>query len=157
MLTDAGVVRHPIPVLVRWLEAGDRGDVDEFDNLLHADAVVHAPRGLSTDSRDAEKAVWMVAVKPCPTFDTRFQEVLIDGNTEMARVIVTGTLTADFGGIPGSGERFRMEQAVRRSWRRQPSEPGPVTVGGNLLRMSRFPAYRSAFGETPSDTLNLLF
>jgi predicted ester cyclase len=99
-------------VLVRWLAAGDRGDVDEFDNLLHADAVVHAPRGLSTDSRDAEKSVWLAAVTAMPDLQHDVQEVLVDGNTEMARVIVTGTLTAEFGGVPASGERFRMDQAV---------------------------------------------
>jgi predicted ester cyclase len=97
---------------VRWLEAGDRGDVDEFDSLLHVDAVVHAPRGLSTDSRDAEKAVWIAAVAAMPDLRHEVQEVLVEGDTQMARVVVTGTLTAEFGGIPGSGQRFRMDQAV---------------------------------------------
>ena len=37
-------------VAVRWLAAGDAGDLDAFDVLLHPDAVVHAPLGLSTTS-----------------------------------------------------------------------------------------------------------
>ena len=35
-------------VVARWLAAGDSGDVEAFDDLLHGDVVVHAPRGLST-------------------------------------------------------------------------------------------------------------
>jgi predicted ester cyclase len=40
------------------------------------------------------------------------QEVLVDGAVEMARVVVTGTLTATFGGIEGTGRHFRIDQAV---------------------------------------------
>lgn len=35
-----------------------------------------------------------------------------DGNVEMARVVVTGTLTASFGGVEGTGRSFRIDQAV---------------------------------------------
>jgi predicted ester cyclase len=40
------------------------------------------------------------------------QEVVRVGDVEMARVVVSGTLHADFGGITGSGRSFRMDQAV---------------------------------------------
>jgi predicted ester cyclase len=30
----------------------------------------------------------------------------------MARVVVTGTMRAEFGGVPGTGRSFRMDQAV---------------------------------------------
>ena len=49
-------------VVGRWLEAGDAGDFDAFDELMHADAVVHAPAGLSTTSADEEKTVWQEAL-----------------------------------------------------------------------------------------------
>jgi len=111
-LRDAVAVKQPAPVVVRWLEAGDRGDVDQFDDLLHADAVIHAPRGLSTDSRDAEKSVWLAAIAAMPDLRHEVQEVIVDGDTEMARVVVTGTLVAEFGGFPGSGRSFHMDQAV---------------------------------------------
>src|SRR5262245_525493 len=45
-------------ITYRWLAAGDAGDLDAFDELLLPDAVIHAPRGLSSESREAEKAVW---------------------------------------------------------------------------------------------------
>lgn len=103
---------HPTSVIVRWLAAGDCGDVDAFDDLLHADAVVHAPRGLSTNTRSAEKLVWLEALAAMPDLRHEVQEVLVDGDTEMARVVVTGTLMAEFGGVRGSGVRFQMDQAV---------------------------------------------
>lgn len=99
-------------VLVRWLEAGDRGDVDGFDALMHSDAVIHAPRGLSTDSRDAEKQVWRDAVAAMPDLRHEVQEVVAEADTEMARVVVSGTLHRDFAGVPASGRSFRMDQAV---------------------------------------------
>ena len=37
-----------------WLEAGDGGDLDRFDELLHSNVVVHAPAGLSTRGVEAE-------------------------------------------------------------------------------------------------------
>jgi len=40
------------------------------------------------------------------------QEVVVDGDVEMARVVVTGTLTATFGGVDGTGRGFRIDQAV---------------------------------------------
>ncbi|MGH9149627.1 MAG: N-6 DNA methylase [Acidimicrobiales bacterium] len=39
-------------VVFRWLASGDAGDLDAFDELLHPDAVIHAPAGLSTTSAD---------------------------------------------------------------------------------------------------------
>jgi predicted ester cyclase len=40
------------------------------------------------------------------------QEVVVDGDVEMARVVVTGTMTAGFAGIEGAGRAFRIDQAV---------------------------------------------
>ena len=49
-------------VVGRWLAAGDAGDLDAFDDLLHPDALIHAPAGLSTTSAEEEKAVWRDAL-----------------------------------------------------------------------------------------------
>ena len=105
-------MKEPSSVLARWLAAGDSGDVDAFDDLLHGDVVVHAPRGLSTASLEAEKQVWRDAVAAIPDLCHEVQEVLAQGNVEMARVIVTGTLRHDFAGVSGGGKPFRMDQAV---------------------------------------------
>jgi predicted ester cyclase len=99
-------------VVCRWLAAGDAGDLDAFDGLLHPNVVVHAPLGLSTDSRDAEKAVWKEALAAMPDLRHDVQEVVVDGDLEMARVVVTGTMAASFAGVEGSGRSFRIDQAV---------------------------------------------
>jgi predicted ester cyclase len=99
-------------IIHRWLAAGDAGDVDGFDDLLLPAAVIHAPRGLSTTSREAEKAVWREALAAMPDLRHDVQEVLVGPDTEMARVVVTGTLAAPFAGIDRSGRPFRMDQAV---------------------------------------------
>ena len=99
-------------LVFRWLAAGDCGDFDAFDLLLHPDAVVHAPAGLSTTSVEAEKAVWRDARNAIPDLRHEVQEVIVAGDVEMARVVVTGELASTFGGVEGTGERFRIDQAV---------------------------------------------
>ena len=99
-------------VVFRWLAAGDAGDLDVFDDLLHSDAVIHAPAGLSTTSAEAEKAVWREALAAMPDIRHEVQEVVVEGDVEMARVVVTGTLSSRFGGLEGTGGSFRIDQAV---------------------------------------------
>jgi ketosteroid isomerase-like protein len=99
-------------IVFRWLSAGDSGDVDAFDDLLHPDAIIHAPAGLSTTSAESEKRVWREALAAMSDLRHEVQEVVVNGDVEMARVIVTGTMTAAFGGVSGSGRSFRMDQAV---------------------------------------------
>ena len=99
-------------VVFRWLAAGDAGDFEAFDELLHADVVVHAPLGLSTTNAEQEKAVWKDALAAMPDLRHEVQEVVVDGNVEMARVVVTGTMTGGFAGIEGAGRGFRIDQAV---------------------------------------------
>jgi predicted ester cyclase len=99
-------------VVFRWLTAGDAGELDAFDELLHPDVVVHAPLGLSTTSCDAEKEVWREALAAMPDLCHEVQEVVVGADIEMARVVVTGTVAANFAGIEGSGHSFRIDQAV---------------------------------------------
>lgn len=105
-------MEQPSSVIARWLAAGDSGDVEAFDELLHADVVVHAPRGLSTEDLESEKQVWRQAVAAVPDLRHDVQEFVAQGDVEMARVIVTGTLVHDFAGVRGGGRSFRMDQAV---------------------------------------------
>lgn len=103
-------------VTARWLAAGDSGNLDEFDRLMHADVVVHAPAGLSTTSRDEEKQVWRDAVASVRGLRHEIQEILTDGDTEMARVIVTGTIVGDLGSVTteatGADRAFTLDQAI---------------------------------------------
>ena len=65
-------------VVFQWLAAGDAGDLDAFDALLHPDVVVHAPAGLSTTGVEAEKAVWKDALTAMPDLRHEVQEVVVD-------------------------------------------------------------------------------
>ncbi len=106
------MVDPPQTVVFRWLAAGDARELDAFDDLLHPDAIIHAPLGLSTMSIQDEKRVWKDALDAMPDLHHNVQEVVVDGDVEMARVVVTGTMTASFGGVEGTGRSFRIDQAV---------------------------------------------
>lgn len=99
-------------VVFRWLAAGDAGNLEAFDDLLHPNVVIHAPLGLSTTSAEEEKAVWRDALAAMPDLRHDVQEVVVEGDVEMARVVVTGTLTASFAGVEGTGRSFQIDQAV---------------------------------------------
>jgi hypothetical protein len=62
-------------VVFQWLCAGDRGDLDAFDDLLHPDAKIHAPAGLINRSAEAEKPVWREALSAMPDLRHHVQEV----------------------------------------------------------------------------------
>lgn len=53
---------------------------------------IHAARGLSTDGSEAEKRVRLDALVAMPDLRHEVQEVIAEADTEMARVVVTGTL-----------------------------------------------------------------
>jgi ketosteroid isomerase-like protein len=90
----------------RWLGAGDAGDLDEFDEYLHRDVVVHAPLGLSTSGVEAEKAVWRAALEAMPGLRHTVQEAVVEGTTIPVRAIVTGTLVGEFRRSSGGGSRL---------------------------------------------------
>ncbi len=104
-------VRHQT-WLHRWFAAGDAGDVDAFDELLHTDVVVHAPMGLSTNGIDAEKQVWREAVAAMPDLRHDIRDTWESGAGIAARVQVSGTHQGSFGGIDATGRRFEIDQAT---------------------------------------------
>jgi ketosteroid isomerase-like protein len=130
-------------VVFRWLAAGDAGDVDAFDDLLHPDVVVHAPAGLSTSSSEQEKAVWRDGNAAIAGLSHEVQEVVVDGDVEMARVVVSGALTSGFAGVEGRGGPFRIDQAVIVHLRE-----GKVAEAWEIADMASLIAQVS--GETPS-------
>ena len=99
-------------VLEDWFAAGDAGDFAKFDEYLHPDVVVHAPLGLSTQGIDAERNVWRAALAAIPDLRHEVQEVIVDGDRMAARLIVTGTLHGDFGGVRATGAPFEIDQIV---------------------------------------------
>ena len=92
--------------------AGDSGQVERFDDLLHHDVIVHAPFGLSTVGLGAEKASWQQALAAMHDLRHELLAVLIDDEMESARCVVTGTLRGTYGGITGNAQPFVIDQAV---------------------------------------------
>ena len=99
-------------LLHRLVAAGDSGDLDAFDDVLWPDVVVHAPLGLSTADREAEKEVWRAARTAMPDIRHDIQELFQDGETLIGRAIVTGTLRGEFAGMRADGRRFEIDQVL---------------------------------------------
>ena len=99
-------------LLERWFAAGDAGDLEQFDEFLHSDVVVHAPMGLSTEGPDAEKQVWRDALRAMPNIRHDIQELISSENMIAARAVVTGTLEGDFAGIAANGRSFKVDQGL---------------------------------------------
>jgi predicted ester cyclase len=99
-------------IIERWFDAGDDGELDRFDELLHRDVVVHAPLGLSTRGIEAERDVWRAACEALPGLRHEIEEVVTQGSSVVARAVVTGTFAKSVGGLPPTGRPFRIEQMV---------------------------------------------
>lgn len=99
-------------LLEKWFAAGDNGDLQTFDEILHPDVVVHAPLGLSTRGIEAEKAVWRDALEAMPNIRHEIKDVVVSGHIQAARAVVTGTLEKDFGGIAAKGQSFEVDQGL---------------------------------------------
>ena len=122
-------------LLEKWLEAGDAGDVEAFDDFLHADVIVHAPLGLSTQGIEQEKQVWREALAAMPDLRHDVQEVIVDGASTAARVVVTGTVVQEFAGVEAMDRPFRLDQVVFAHVRDgKASEVWEVADVGVLLR-----------------------
>ena len=99
-------------VLEQLFAAGDAGNVDTFAMYLHDNVVVHAPMGLSTVGLAAEQESWRRAKSVMRDLHHEFLSVLQNEKLEAARCVVTGTLDGTYGGIAGSGQPFKVDQAV---------------------------------------------
>jgi ketosteroid isomerase-like protein len=105
-------MNDPESVLEQLFTAGDAGELDRFDALLHDDVIVHAPFGLSTTGRDAERDSWRRGKMVMPDIRHEFQVVLRHGTMESARCVVTGTMTGEYGSIRAVNAPFRIDQAL---------------------------------------------
>ena len=121
--------------------AGDSGQVERFDELLHHDVIVHAPFGLSTMGLGAEKASWQQALAAMHDLRHELLAVLIDDEMESARCVVTGTLRGTYGGITGNAQPFTIDQAVFARLRDgKIAELWEIVDTDALLRQMRGPA-----------------
>jgi predicted ester cyclase len=92
--------------------AGDEGNLDVFDNILHKDVIIHAPAGLSTVGLQNEKESWQKAKSVMPDLRHEFLELLGDDSMIAARCIVSGTLNGSFGNLSAHGQHFSVDLAL---------------------------------------------
>jgi predicted ester cyclase len=124
----------------RWVADGDAGDLDAFDDVLLPDVIVHAPLGLSSTGVEAEKDVWRAAKAAIPDIRHDIREVFRDGETLVARAVVTGTLLGDFAGIRGTGRTFEIDQVLIAKVRDGKAyEVWEIADTGTLIRQVRHP------------------
>jgi predicted ester cyclase len=104
---------HPYETLVtEWLAAGDAGELARFGEYLHDHVIVHAPLGLSTTSIREEQDVWARALAAIRDLRHEVQETFVSDSGVVARVVVTGTVIGEFGGLSAVGRSFTVDQAV---------------------------------------------
>ena len=56
--------------------------------------------------------MWRKGLAAMPDIRHDVREVVVDGDVEMARVVVTGTVISGFAGLRGTGRSFPIDQAV---------------------------------------------
>ena len=99
-------------LLARLFAAGDAGDLDAFEQLLHADVIVHAPAGLSTVGLASERESWRKAKLAMADLHHEFVDIFSTPTAEAARCVVTGTMRGSYGEFTSEGRPFRVDQAV---------------------------------------------
>jgi steroid delta-isomerase-like uncharacterized protein len=98
-------------LLHRFLAAADAGEFERFPEFLHADVIVHAPLGLSTNSVEAEQAVWREALEAMPDIEHRLVDVVATETFIAGRAVVSGTMRSEFAGVDAAGKSFVVDQA----------------------------------------------
>ena len=95
-----------------YFAAGDSGDLEALSHYLHNDVVVHDPSGLTAVGLDHEKETWRKARQAMPGLSHEVQEVVSEGATLAARIVVSGTLRGAFAGVSADGKGFKVDQAI---------------------------------------------
>ena len=99
-------------LLEQLFASGDAGDLERFTELLHENIVAHAPFGLSTVGRAAERESWRRARAAMPDLHHDFQLVVSNESFEAARCVVTGTFTGEYGDLRAQAAPFRVDQGL---------------------------------------------
>ena len=89
----------------RWIEEGwNQGNVAIIDELAAPDFVDHhVPPGLPPNA-EGHKAWLQLARAGFPDLQLTIEDMIADGDKVVARMMVTGTQTGEFMGLPPSGK-----------------------------------------------------
>ncbi len=92
-------------IVRRYQEIYNSNNLDALEAVMSFDVLTpkimpNMPSGL-----EGAKAVHQKTLLGMPDFHTEIQDLVAEGDTVVARVLMTGTHTGDFYGIPATGKR----------------------------------------------------
>jgi steroid delta-isomerase-like uncharacterized protein len=92
-------------IIRRYQECYNTNNLDGLDEIMAFDVLtpkimLNMPSGL-----EGAKAVHQKTLVGMPDFRTEIQDLIAEGDKVVARVLMTGTHTGDFYGIPATGKR----------------------------------------------------
>ena len=99
-------------LLVAYLEAGDSETYAALSDVLAPDIVTHAAGGSTLVGLDAQESAWRIAHQGLTQLRHRLIDVVHGSDVVAGRVLVTGVHTGTFLGIPPTGRRIEVDQAL---------------------------------------------
>ncbi len=90
--------------LRRFLEAGDAGNVDAFDDLIAEDVIDHQNFPGIPPGREGVKQVYGLLHQAFSNLKTEVDDLLAEGDRVVVRSRLTGIHTGEFLGVPASNK-----------------------------------------------------
>ena len=88
-------------------EVINRGQLDLIDELVAEDAVEHEALPISTGEMRTDLRAWISELRRAfPDYHIDLEDLIVEGDTVVARERVTGTNSGPLLGIPPTGRRF---------------------------------------------------
>jgi steroid delta-isomerase-like uncharacterized protein len=92
-------------IVRRYQEIYNRNDLDALDEVMSFDVLTPKLLPGMPPALEGAKAVHRKTLIGIPDFHTEIQDLIAEGDKVVARVLMTGTHTGDFYGIPATGKR----------------------------------------------------
>jgi steroid delta-isomerase-like uncharacterized protein len=92
----------------RAYELINEGDIDGFGDLIADGFVEHEELPDLVPGKEGVKEFFRMYLEAFPDLHMEVQDLIADGDKAVARVVVTGTQTGEFMGVPASGKRIEV-------------------------------------------------
>ena len=99
-------------LLLAYLEAGDSKTYEAWRDVLTSDIVTHTAGGSTLIGLDAQKSTWRTAHQGLSQLSHEVVDIVEGSGVIACRVLVTGVHTGTFLGIPSTGRRVEVDQAL---------------------------------------------
>lgn len=92
-------------IIRRYQEIYNSNNLDGLDEIMSFDVLTPKIMPDMPPGLDGAKAVHQKTLLGMPDFHTEIQDLIAEGDKVVARVLMTGTHTGNFYGIPATGRR----------------------------------------------------